>query len=443
MRTTLISSLLMLLLAVNYYAEATASTPVLPTSLEIIFTQAYQRAVGAGDWHTIFGSTGGGVDGDDIHKDSFCTGGDPDDWAIAGGTINPGSDLEAVVQRGSFRCGVVQNADFRSSSGQVLIQSGSAATATEPPVVTGAIVDWFDIVAGYAGDALGTDIDIEWALYESSQATLDALKAGDIDSACGYWSPDGVWTDSVTGNEIARGAAFSTQWCPTFIQQGYIYTAAAATESILTFNELVGSIVSEILNDPNAVITICAPALPDAGLVTTCQNTLNDYAKTTSKNVVCEGVGSSETAFSMLSNGDCMAVYSGHPGSDGDDSLYNKFPQPSVFPAVSFFRHKDLNNNDNNMPTSLQLAVTRAFDDLVAMGTNADIFGNLADRYEATSFCTGNGAWPVQNVDNESSSSSDLAKLLDRQVFRCGFTANSYFATSQGTCIDIHLLLPG
>ena len=394
-----------------------------------------------GDWTDIFETL------DDIRKDSFCKGSDPDESWVAPAAVQSGSDLSNVVRRGTFRCGAVRNSNFTTSSGQVLLRTTAGGEDGLEESTDGAIVDWWDALAERAANTLGSSIDIEWRLFDTSQAALEALANGQVDAGCGYYAPDGKFSVGNDNEPLARGAAFSAQWCSTFLQTGYLYAPVAGDGTgIGTFEELIASIEAA---DTADTATICVDAGPDAGLVASCQSTFDSYVQ--NGNVVCSGVGPSQ-AFAQVLSGGCVAAYSfGSPGDGAVADLLSRFPQPTIFAPVSFFRRNDLNQQlqestkyapsseenifdkapdfrrPNNNPTSLQLAVTRAFDDLVASGMYADVFGDLVDR-DPMSFCTGSRSWPAQIPKP----GSDLAKLLGRRKFRCGFGTDSYFTTSQG-----------
>ena len=60
------------------------------------------------------------------------------------------------------------------------------------------------------------------------------------------------------------------------------------------------------------------------------------------------------------------------------------------------------------------------------------IFHNKVD-IDSTSFCTGNAdAWETPPVDKSDSNSSDLARVLDRGEFICGYPGNLLYQQSLG-----------
>jgi len=150
--------------------EASSSYP--KTSLEIVFTWAFNQGVENGDWNRIFGGQEGIRDG------SFCTGA-PENWQIPDDSSDLASDLTRVVERGTFRCGYIRNLDEGA-----VIRAGNTSES-----VSGAIPDWWDALAGYVSGTLqdSPPIAIEWMLYDSAQEVLDAVHSGEADAACGQW----------------------------------------------------------------------------------------------------------------------------------------------------------------------------------------------------------------------------------------------------------------
>lgn len=80
--------------------------------------------------------------------------------------------------------------------------------------------------------------------------------------------------------------------------------------------------------------------------------------------------------------------------------------------------------------TSLELALTKAFNAKVEDGTYARIFDRIAD-IKPTSFCTGNAAsWETPPLETGETGGSDLATVLDRGEFVCGYPKDLFYQQS-------------
>lgn len=117
----------------------------------------------------------------------------------------------------------------KSPEGDVLIDSRDGA-------VTGAVPEFWDRLVAKLADTYDSSIDLEWKVYDTSQETFDALLAGDVDSACGYWFPTGEWQPP-DGNFVARPLAFSMFQCPSFLETVYIYTSIES--NVDSFSDLL------------------------------------------------------------------------------------------------------------------------------------------------------------------------------------------------------------
>lgn len=182
------------------------------TSLELAITKSFGALVNNGQWGEVFGD----IDG--IDPSSFCYG-DDDSWPDQEPT--EGSDLQAVIDRGTFRCGYSLGFRDVAPDGTVLIDSTQGNNT-----VTGIIADFWETVVAGLSDNNGEEIALEWTVFETSQDTFDAVYNNEADSACGFWLPDGHWTDPVSNQQLARPLAFSMFQCPIFYKTSYIYTAS-------------------------------------------------------------------------------------------------------------------------------------------------------------------------------------------------------------------------
>mmetsp|Transcript_5737 Transcript_5737/g.7469 ORF Transcript_5737/g.7469 Transcript_5737/m.7469 type:complete len:335 (+) Transcript_5737:82-1086(+) len=81
--------------------------------------------------------------------------------------------------------------------------------------------------------------------------------------------------------------------------------------------------------------------------------------------------------------------------------------------------------------TSLEIALDKAFNELVEVGTWKDIVGVL-DNYDQGSFCTGNAdEWPLPEAEE----GSDLRRVLDRGSFICAYNQDSVLTTQGGLLV--------
>lgn len=414
------------------------------TSLEALFTRSYNELVVNGKWSQIFGPKSSNSSSSatyDISEQSYCIG-SPEIWPLPR-QLDPNRDLQKVLNRGIFRCAYLQNVNYEvydstSGTNRPLIVTDSNHTAS------GMVVDWWDALAEQASQTVnvlynGTyNITVEWNLYPTSQAALEAVYVGQADAACGYWAPDGSFTppssSNVTVPKVERSVSFHRFTCPTVSQQKYIYTLASdsGTGSITTFDELI----TAFNNGQISSTSICVTGSPNGGFATSCQNTFDQYA---TSNVTCEGLRSA--SFDGLQTGQCFAVWDGVPNVTSR-SLYNMIPMPAPYYwPTSFFRQDDLRNDtmppgSGSVPpalpngvrsskTTLELAFTRAYEQLVFSGVSKEYFNSDVQGITNTSYCTGDyELWPMPsgfiptNPDGTPDITTDLQAVLDRKVFR-------------------------
>lgn len=388
-------------------ATALSDEVYVRTSLEQAFTAAYNAGVEDGDWNRIFGSLEG------IRAGSYCTG-SPEQWTPHLRQGDSTSDLERVIRSGVFRCGFPPNFYFATADGTVLIQSGNTTNS-----VSGAVAEWFDTLAAYVSELVSTPVAIEWQLMNTSQDLFTALYNGEVDAACGYMAPDGTWTD-LAGDTRARAYSFSAMYCPTFLQTDHLYTRNDS--SIGDFDALIAAIEAS-----TEVSLICVTGTPGGGITSTCQNLFDQYA---AGDVECRGMN--EASFAMTLAGECLATYAGFPVEN--EELLSSFPIPVLYAPVTFFRQDDYSqpaaSSTNSESTSMEVAVTHAWNQLVTDSTYADILGRLSDT-SPVSMCSGGTSWPISKVE----AGSDLEALLGQGVFRCGYPRDLIYATSQGEVI--------
>lgn len=80
--------------------------------------------------------------------------------------------------------------------------------------------------------------------------------------------------------------------------------------------------------------------------------------------------------------------------------------------------------------TTLELALTKAFNAKVEDGTYARLFSDLVD-IKSTSFCTGNAArWETPKLDDGNGGQSDLAAAIERGYLTCGYPKDLFFQQS-------------
>jgi hypothetical protein len=200
------------------------------TTLEQAVTRAFNMKVLDGSYASTFGGL------TDIEAVSFCSG-SVDSWPLPQ-TVMPGSDLEAVLERGVFRCGYRNNQIVSNKNGDIMLD-------TSGETVTGLVADFFgnSLIPAF-GQLYNKTVSVEWVLSAFEVATLNQLNNGEIDSACGLWDPDGIY---VLGQQVvARPLAFNTMYCPMYLATENIYTMAYSD-----FDALIEGVMS------GAVKTIC------------------------------------------------------------------------------------------------------------------------------------------------------------------------------------------
>lgn len=399
----------MWLLLVAFLPQASAiKTPLAMTSLEQVMTRAYNARILDGTFDTIYSGL------ENVFPQPFCSG-DISDWPLP--EVVPSTDLAAVLERGVFRCGWIENVHYVTTPENVVtIASGNATNQ-----VTGLMADWWLSIVDYVSEESGLGfLDLEWRLYPSSQASFEALAAGEVDALCASWAPDGVYK-TPDGEAVARAALFSMQTCPTFLQQKFLFVPS--TSPMTTFEELIAAI-----ND-GSVTDVCVTGIAGGGFETSCQNTLSLYADGT---VTCTGFG--EGSFAALGQGTCQAIWDGSP-PDGEAANYIAIPLPFFYAPTSYFRQADLPESDppKSEQTSLELAVTKSFESIIEKGAWNELFDGLISIKPA-SFCFGDTAvWPLPAAEE----GTDLAAVLERGSLRCGYAKNQAFFTADGiTLLD-------
>jgi len=411
-----------------------------PTTLEQALTHAYNLQIADGTWARTFGRSSLS----DFRADNFCTG-SVEGWPIP--TVEPGTDLARVIfgndagadpaadgastssaaNNSTFHCGFLEDIKFATPTGEVMILTSKADNGT----VTGAVVDFWEGLVEKLGAMYETELTLQWKLYPSAQDVLDALQSGELDAGCGFWSSDGTWTDPATGNEVARGLAFSVHTCPIAIQTEFIW--ALNDSNITKFQDLIDRIKA------GEVTRVCSSTSPGGGTETYCRNTLQLYSK--SDNSTCEGVRAA--AFAQVMAGNCSAVWAGLPTPE-EIEFFQFFPQPTATARVTYLRSTDLQNmKAQHYPgdatgryferTTLEQAIIRVFNEKVSDGSYVAAISGLTG-IESVSFCVGSyDSWLLPKPME----GSDLKAVLDRGVFRCGYPRDRVVATTDGaTLID-------
>jgi len=166
----------------------------------------------------------------------------------------PDANTLTLVFIHSFCSGYTKGIDASAEDGTVLINTEPSISedGIEETSTTGLVPDFWSVLVAGIGEDFGSDIELEWQLYDSSQDVFDALQNGEIDSACGYWFPQGQWRNPETDAVLARPLAFSMQSCPTLIQTSYVYTSADG--DINSLESLTGAINSR---DATAPFRVC------------------------------------------------------------------------------------------------------------------------------------------------------------------------------------------
>ncbi|KAL3907949.1 MAG: hypothetical protein SGILL_008668 [Bacillariaceae sp.] len=254
----------------------------------------------------------------DLKSSSMCTG-NPEVWPVP--PVDPNTDLQRVLDRGTFRCGYPANLFESNLEGDLLIDS---AASNDRPV--GLIVEWFDELAKQVGQVYGKDLTVEWDVVATSQEVLDNVYYGEVDAACGNWSPDGVWLDP-DGDFVSRALGFAVNHCPTYIQEQNILVNINNIHNITDFPSLVTAL------ERDNTLRVCTPGSVGGGYAQNCMNTLGQYLTTP---VECHG--EENEAHALLDSGDCDVLYNVGLAT-GDEHIV--IPAPNVFVAVSMFRYNN------------------------------------------------------------------------------------------------------
>ena len=143
-----------------------------------------------------------------------------------------------------YGCGYGKEQIYFSSGNDLLIDT------SDPSNVTGAVPAFFSKLVEYLGNLYKTQLELEWVLTDSSQDTFTALYSGEVDSACGYWVPDGNWKQPTNLKVFSRPLAFSMMQCPTMYETGFVYTSLDA--GLISYNDMVSKIQST-----DSQFTIC------------------------------------------------------------------------------------------------------------------------------------------------------------------------------------------
>lgn len=444
--------------------------PVAPfamTSLERVFARAFNALVADGTWSSTFGKYP-----EHLAPQPYCQGGNYDEmWPLpyvideaATEPFDAKTDLAKVMDRGKFRCGYIRDSDYHGN-----LNAGSAAAEAVTMIETtdtdasGLIPDFWQKLVDEVAEDTSTPIELEWKLYDTSQLTLEALAAGEIDAACGDWSTDGVYSvDAADATlpfvTVARGSVFSAMTCPIAQERRYAY--ASLKSGLTTFEQLVDAV------DAGQINQICVSGTDGGGYETSCQNALNLHSKAArSGRATCRGQGSNAFRLFDVEIG-CQAVWGGIPD---DPSKYSAIPLPFLTSGVAYFRQRDLSAaadasssdggggsnetgaadagddtetyvaKEKSARTTLELAVTQAFDGLIADGTWKDVFlsspssgngsngtsssdgsgGGEGEGVEMTSFCMGAPEnWPAPSTRQMVETGSDLDEVLKRGYLR-------------------------
>lgn len=413
MKTLLLISLLCTLAAVK--AQFDGHDYYLATTLEIMFSRAQNTLVEDGTWASIFGNLVG------VYSDAYCTGG-PQYWPVSGPIL--GTDLALVVTSSVFKCGMVKNTLELDNAGNIILQ-------TDDSGASGPIVVWWDALAAEVSRVLQmTNIEVEWEIYITSQEALTALYLGGVDALCSYGTPYGVWIPTNSSDPIPTALAFSTQHCTTLVQRELIYVPAG--RNITSFDELL----VKILESPGEK-NVCAAGSTGGSDQVICQSTWDQYLtnnQTDNATVTCVGAGNE--SFNSTLNGTCYAAWSGYPG-DQIDLFDPGFEQPVVYSPVSFFRQADLVNGTSDgyeyVQTTLEIAVTRSFNNLIQSGVYASYFEySTLDSAPLTS-CIGQ-PWPLPDA----LPGSDLAAVLANKVFTCSYVASQVTMMSNNEVVLVN-----
>lgn len=133
-----------------------------------------------------------------------------------------------VVSHTLFVCsGATDNYEWYSADGTLIGRWFGADNITgRGPELWKSVMKELSIVTG-------SEIALEYKLYESTDEVFEALYNGEIDSACGDYLPSGAWTHTVVESEVARPLAFSAMQCPELMSSTYLFTEGGGPISSL------------------------------------------------------------------------------------------------------------------------------------------------------------------------------------------------------------------
>jgi len=345
--------------------------PFKGTTLERLITRAFNARIQDGTWIERFGLI------PNVDPQPTC-GGTVDDWPIS--QEDGDGDLLQVLESGVFKCGHIRNSKYVTGGNVTSV----TLLETSDTSASGAIADFFDDIVGYAGSEMGNRrLQVEWLLFDNAQETFDALQDGTIDAACGYWSGEASWDPSefdVSGGSsegtLSRAYYFNPMACRTFVQQKYLYAPFQGPE-YRNFDELI----QRGVNGRGNIRNVCVSGNAGGGFESDCQTTFNRYTDL----VTCTGVGTGTVPFEFLEAGDCEAVWDGAPP---EPDLFQAVEFPYLYAPVTYFRPTELVFTSPPTPprtnlTTLEVAMTRSFDYLVATGDWDDVFGRWSRKIVA------------------------------------------------------------
>jgi len=202
------------------------------------------------------------------------------------------------------------------------------------------------------------------------------------------------------------------------MQTRYVY--APVDSDITTWDDVVSAI-----ND-GTVVDVCATGGPNGGIEASCQNTMERYLTDESEAQQGRAVnctGNRQESFQNLEEGLCQLVWDGVPEDVRTRDEYNLIPFPFPYGMVSFFRQTDF-VEDETPPvtdkTSLEVALTNSFEQLVTDGTWDALFAGIPGT-EISGYCSGDSEnWPLPDPELD----TDLQAVLDSGKFRWYVTSS-------------------
>jgi hypothetical protein len=277
------------------------------TSLQMAVDAAFNAVSEEGSYDAIMAALGPSYRASDLCRGPAAA------WPFP--KVTAGSDLEAALKRGVFRCAF--NTGFFSASSN----NGETVLDTRGPIATGVLVDLYAAIGAKIAEHYEQDFAVTWTTkYELSDDTLKAVREGEFDAACADYTIGSTFGQP----PIARAVAFSAGHCSSFFQDVPVW-APPRLDTTDGWEAVVAAV--------GGGATFCVPGSVGGGSEQSCTRSLSLFLP----GAACQGVG--PEAFEKALNGDgCDFVY----GSAATAEFKQVAIAPLPATSGSFFRRADL-----------------------------------------------------------------------------------------------------